>query len=233
MTTFSPTPTTTPTAPYHSLDIQAGNSFDPIIKLAALSLEVPVVLLVLGAGDTAVVKAGYGLETYGINGDEDLSDVVMHSNELLVIENARNDVRTYQNPLVTGNFGLQFYAAMPLKTSDGKPVGTLCIMDRWPRKLNAVQTEILQTIAHLISESIEQHFAAQVAIDYKNKVLKTIAHDLKNPLSSINILADLIQEEKDNRQAIDMISSQIKGASIKMKERINQLSEMAGKESSN
>ncbi|MDB5091956.1 MAG: serine/threonine protein phosphatase [Candidatus Eremiobacteraeota bacterium] len=81
-----------------------------------------------------------------------------------VVEEARADPRTLANPLVAGGFGLQFYAAAPLRTSDGHRLGTLCIIDREPRMFSPRQADILQRLSEVVMDEMELRISALKAI---------------------------------------------------------------------
>nr|WP_241987513.1 GAF domain-containing protein [Cryobacterium sp. MDB2-33-2] len=72
-----------------------------------------------------------------------------------VIEDARTDVRALANPLVSGGFGLQFYAGVPLRTRDGFNLGTLCVLDFEPRTVTDAEIETLGDLAALVMNELE------------------------------------------------------------------------------
>jgi GAF domain-containing protein len=80
------------------------------------------------------------------------------------VESARKDPRTLANPLVSGSFGLQFYAASPLRTSDGYRLGTLCIIDREPRIFSPRQAKFLERLAEIVVDEMELRISALNAI---------------------------------------------------------------------
>lgn len=65
------------------------------------------------------------------------------------------DPRSLANPLVAGEFGLQFYAGGPLRTRDGYNLGTLCIMDRQPRTFGPDDRKTLQNLASIVMNDLE------------------------------------------------------------------------------
>ena len=68
---------------------------------------------------------------------------------------AREDGRFADNPFVTGEAGIRFYAGAPLVTADGSSVGSLCVMDRNPRALTAEQQEALRALSRLVVAQME------------------------------------------------------------------------------
>ena len=75
--------------------------------------------------------------------------------DLFVVEDARNDPRFFDNPLVTGKTGVVFYAGMPLQTSNGHRVGMICVQDRTPRQLDTIQRALFGRLAASVVTSLE------------------------------------------------------------------------------
>ena len=74
--------------------------------------------------------------------------------ELFVIEDASLDPRFADNPLVTGEPHIRFYAGAPLSAPNGHRIGTLCVVDTVPRKLGAVELSILESLRSLLNETL-------------------------------------------------------------------------------
>ena len=75
--------------------------------------------------------------------------------EVFVIQNAMNDPRCADNPLVVGPPNIRFYAGAPLKLSSGHTVGTLCIVDPKPKSLEKEETDQLRVLVHMVSMELE------------------------------------------------------------------------------
>ena len=82
-------------------------------------------------------------------------------NEPWIIQDARADSRALSNPLVAGEFGLQFYAGIPLRTRDGYNLGTLCIIDRQPRTLSHQDLSTLEDLAAIVMHDLEQRLQSR------------------------------------------------------------------------
>ncbi len=218
---------------YEILDTPPDGSFDRITKLAAKLLKVPISIVSLVDRDRIWFKSKHGLDIQEIPRDPGLCASAILSDELYLVEDARKDLRALANPLVAGEFGLQFYCAVPLKTKEGHNLGTLCVIDKEPRKLSVAKQEVLRSLADLVMNQIELRLEARIAVRHQHQILNTTAHDLKNPLSIMPLLADMIMDNKNNPKAIDDISRQIKEAGKRMAKTINDLLERASKDSAN
>jgi signal transduction histidine kinase len=216
---------------YGILDTPPDGSFDRITKLAATLLKVPISIVSLVDTDRIWFKSKVGLDISEIPRDPGLCASAIMETDFYLVEDARKDPRTLANPLVAGEFGLQFYSAVPLRTREGHNLGTLCVIDREPRKISSEEKDILKSLAELVMHQIELQLEARTAVQHHHKVLNTTAHDLKNPVSIMPLLADLIISNKDNPAAIDDISKQIKDAGRRMAMTISALIDSAVEDS--
>ena len=132
---------------YELLDTPADGSFERMTRLATKMFNVPIAIISLVDHDRIWFKSRYGLDADQIGRDPGLCASAILSDDLYIVEDARNDPRTLANPLVAGEFGLRFYAAAPLQTHDGHNLGTFCIIDKKQRYMTDQQKEMLQEMA--------------------------------------------------------------------------------------
>jgi GAF domain-containing protein len=154
---------------YNILDTPSDGSFDKMTQLAAKIFNVPICIISLVDTDRIWFKSRYGLEVSQIGRDPGLCASAIMTDDIYLVEDARNDPRTLTNPLVAGEFGLQFYAAAPLHTRDGYNLGTFCILDKQKRFFNSEQQETLRLFSEMVMESLE---------------LRLIAHNTLNEMLS-------------------------------------------------
>jgi phosphoserine phosphatase RsbU/P len=146
---------------YDVLDTPPDGSFDRITALAASIFDVPIALVTIVDEDRIWFKSRFGLDGIGeIPRDPGLCASAICHDEAYIVGSARTDPRALANPLVAGEFGLQFYAAVPLRTHDGFNLGTLCLLDREPRDLSAGDTATLETLAHIVMDEMELRLQA-------------------------------------------------------------------------
>ena len=150
---------------YDILDTPPDGAFDRITALAAELFDVPIALVTIVDDERIWFKSRHGLEgVEQIDREPGLCASAILGDEAYVIEEARNDPRSLVNPLVAGKFGLQFYAAAPLRTGDGHRLGTLCIIDREPRVFSPRQADLLQRLADIVMDAMELRISALSAI---------------------------------------------------------------------
>lgn len=147
---------------YEILDTPRDGAFDRITRLASRMLDVPIAIITLVDHDRIWFKSAEGLEgVEQIDRVPGLCASAILVDEPWIVDDARNDPRTIANPLVAGEFGLQFYAASQLRTADGYNLGTLCVIDREPRSLDERQVEVLTDLAGLVVDELELRLAAR------------------------------------------------------------------------
>jgi GAF domain-containing protein len=69
---------------------------------------------------------------------------IVGAEDIMIVNDAREDVRFASNPLVTGNPNIVFYAGVPLINQDGYALGSLCVIDVEPKQLTAEQIKSLK-----------------------------------------------------------------------------------------
>lgn len=140
---------------YDILDSPPDGAFDRITALAARLFSVPIAIVSVVDHDRIWFKSHHGLEIDQLDRDAGLcASAILHEGPW-IIEDAAVDVRALSNPLVAGEFGLRFYAGIPLRTRDGFNLGTLCILDREPRTLDTQDVKALEDLAAIVMNDLE------------------------------------------------------------------------------
>ena len=164
---------------YEILDTPAEGNFDRITLLASRVFNVPIAIISLVDEDRIWFKSSHGLTVNQIGRDPGLCASAILSDEVYLIEDARNDPRSLANPLVSGELGLQFYAAAPLQTHDGFNLGTFCIIDKKKRYINSEQQIMLRQIAEIVMHELELRLAVRLQTsEYERRIL-TLEKQLK------------------------------------------------------
>ena len=140
---------------YEVLDTDREASFDALTKLAAGILDTPIALVSLVDADRQWFKSRCGLEAQETPRDWSFCGHVVVSQAPLVVNDTYEDSRFVDNPLVVGEPFVRFYAGMPLRTTDGFVLGTLCTLDRAPRRPTDKQLELLDLLALQVVDQLE------------------------------------------------------------------------------
>ena len=148
-------------ARYDILDTLPETEFDDFTRLASHIAGAPIALISLLDGGRQWFKSKVGLDASETPRDISFCGHAIHGQELFEVPNALADERFHDNPLVTGAPGIRFYAGMPLMTSDGYGLGTLCVMDRTERHLLPEQREALVMLARQVMRLLEFRVTAR------------------------------------------------------------------------
>ncbi|UXX78900.1 ATP-binding protein [Reichenbachiella carrageenanivorans] len=198
---------------YQLLDTIPEESYDNITSLMAYICQTPISLITLLDHDRNFLKSHHGVDVsesprsisfcgHAINAVEDIT----------IIEDARQDKRFVDNPLVT-EMQAVFYAGVPLVDPSGFKLGTLCVYDHKPRKLNADQLKAMKAMSKQVINLFDQRYKnlqlmrLQEQLIGRNMELKkfaaTVSHDLKSPLANISSLTDLLEGESKGKLTED------------------------------
>jgi PAS domain S-box-containing protein len=142
---------------YAILDTEPERAFDDIVQLVAQLMDAPIVAVNLIDAGRQWFKSEIGLGLREMPLDDSICKVALLENERMIVPDTREDPRFACNPLVTGGPGLRFYAGQILRTADGFPLGTLCVLDTVPRPqgLTPVQEQVLATLARQVLTQME------------------------------------------------------------------------------
>ena len=142
-------------AAYHILDTPQEGAFDDITKLAALICDAPIAVINFIDRDRQWFKSVLGLKVRETPLDISICVHVILQPDLFVVPDTRLDSRFANNPLVSGEPKLRFYAGALLKCAQGYPLGTLCVLDYQPRDLNEQQRFALTALADQVMSQLE------------------------------------------------------------------------------
>lgn len=145
---------------YHLLDTAPEQSLDDVTHLAAYICGTPTALISLVDETRQWFKSRFGLNMTETPREQAFCAHTILQPDLLEVEDARADRRFADNPLVQADPKIRFYAGAPLRTLEGHALGSLCVIDRTPRKLNAEQRDALNRLARLVMKAFEVRRAA-------------------------------------------------------------------------
>lgn len=141
---------------YQILDTLPKEAFDRFTELASIICEVPISLISLIDENRQWFKSNFGLDVNETARDIAFCSHTILGDDIMEVEDATKDTRFKDNPLVTSAPNIKFYAGYPLVDPNGFALGTLCVVDREPKKLSAEQKEALKLLAQSVIELIVQ-----------------------------------------------------------------------------
>lgn len=144
-------------AEYGILDTPREAEFDDLVRLAAETFGAPIAVVNLVASDRQWFKAEVGIGARELPLDVSICAHAILQNDFMVVPDTREDERFTCNPLVTVDDGLRFYAGALLRSVDGLPIGTVCVLDRTPRPegITPHQRLVLEVLARQVMTQLE------------------------------------------------------------------------------
>ena len=200
---------------YEILDTPEDGAFDRVTALAARLFNVPIAIISIVDHDRIWFKSHHGLEgVQQIDREPGLCASAILGDDPHILTDASKDVRSLVNPLVAGDFGLRFYAGVPLKTSDGYNLGTLCVIDKEPRSVSQKQIDDLKDLASLVMDQLEFRLSARRALAKADKALtqanllaREIDHRVMNSLQFVSAMLRLQGRKTTGAEAAAQIET--------------------------
>ena len=183
---------------YKILDTDPEKAFDDLTILASHICETPVALITLIDADRQWFKAKVGVEISETPRAVSFCSTAIQQPDLFVVPDASKDPRFSANPFVVSDPKIRFYAGAPFSSSDGHPLGTLCVVDMVPRKLTASQENALLALSRQVQAQFElrKNLAElRAALDQRDRAEterdRTIV-ELRNALEHVQRLSGLL-----------------------------------------
>jgi len=194
---------------YHILDTLPEKEYDEITFLASMICETPISLVTILDEKRQFFKSNHGLDVKETPLEDSFCIHAIRSPEdLFLVPDARMDERFADNPMVLGYPNVVFYAGVTLKSEEGTPIGTLCIIDDKPRELTDNQIRALKSLANQVQRLLDLRRNNLKLKEAKN-LLKVhseqmedfaymAAHDLQTPLNLSKSFLSMMDEKNYN-----------------------------------
>lgn len=153
---------------YAILDTEPEQSFDDLVILASHICKTPLASLTLVDDHRQWFKSAVGVQVRETPREISFCARAIEQPDLFIIPDTLQDARFKDNPMVTGEPNIRFYAGAPLVNEDGFALGTLCVADREPRELDEDQKVALTSLSHLALRQMELRTHLQMLKDALN-----------------------------------------------------------------
>ncbi|NQY16699.1 hybrid sensor histidine kinase/response regulator [Alteromonas sp.] len=183
---------------YDVLDTEAEQLFDDLTTLTSQICDTPIALISLIDPDRQWFKSRVGLDAEETSREIAFCSHAILQDDVFEIPNASLDPRFHDNPLVTGAPDIRFYAGAPLVSPSGHAIGTLCTIDRKPRKLTESQKTSLQTLSKSVVAHLElkrKNRELERTSQFRSDFLSYVSHEIRTPLNAINTFSRLLEGE--------------------------------------
>lgn len=197
------------------LDTEEEEEFNEVVELASHICHTPISLISLVDISRQWFKAAKGVSAKQTRRDISFcGHAIVKDNPFFEVEDAWEDIRFADNPMVLNNPHIRYYAGVQLLSKNGSRIGMLCVNDTKPNKLNDEQVLALKVLANHVSKMLDLRLAKK-QLEEKNrelearsevhtKMISIIAHDVRGPIGSLKNFFELAEQ-----QSIDAESKQV------------------------
>jgi two-component sensor histidine kinase len=198
---------------YEVLDTDREKDFDEIVQLAAQICGTAISVINIIDADRQWFKAETGLGARETPLETSICSHIILEDDFVEIHDTMKDPRMVDNPLCCSDPGLRFYAGALLKTADGLPLGTLCVLDYEPRELSPLQRDAIRVLARQVMAQLE----LRRALKTEKLLRQEVDHRVKNSLQSVSAVIRLQRrnlETDEAREALDAVAGRIEAISM-------------------
>lgn len=194
---------------YNILGSIPEEEFDDITRIAAHLCDVNMSLISLTDKEYQWTKSSYGTKSFLTpRKDSFCAHAILNPDKVMLVPDSHKDERFVNNPYVTSEPFVRFYAGVPLVTSDGFALGTLCIFDQVPKNLTSFQLESLKALGRQVVARLElkrslaiieaQKKDLEFAYKELDSFVSVVAHDINAPLARVTGLAELLKSHMES-----------------------------------
>jgi two-component sensor histidine kinase len=207
---------------YDILDTPREADFDEVVKVTSAICNAPISVINLIDHGRQWFKAEVGLGVRETPIDSSICAHAILQSELFIIPDTTQDDRFCDNPLVTGDPRLRFYAGALLETPEGFPLGTVCVLDYKPRNLSETQKDFLRLMANQVMKLLElrrigaaEHaarLAAEEMVKEKETLMREGDHRLMNSLQLVQSILSLQSRSassEDTKTQLELASNRV------------------------
>ena len=213
---------------YEILDTEEETAFDELTELASDICGTDIALVSFIDSDRQWFKSKKGLAASETSREIAFCSHAILQKDIFEIPNAKEDPRFNDNPLVSGEPNIRFYAGAPLCVDDEMPLGTLCVIDSKPKELSDSQRKALSILAKQVVSQLKvriQYRRLERITYERDKIFALIAHDLRSPFSGILWFSKHLRDKASETQPakISSMSETIYEASTRVYSLLDQL----------
>ena len=199
------------------LDTELDRMYDELTELAAKICETPISLISLVDENRQWFKSRHGLDATETPRDYAFCAHAILGDDLFVVPDSSKDERFSDNPLVTGEPRVHFYAGYPLEVSNNLKVGTLCVIDHKPRNLTEEQRQALKVLGNQVKMQLklrksldDLRKAEQQASEanlLKSSFLANMSHEIRTPMHAVLGYAEMLKEGNLNSEQKEQVEN--------------------------
>ena len=207
---------------YDVLDTPSEQAYDDLTLLAAQICQVPIAVITLIDENRQWFKSIIGLNVTETPRDIAFcAHAILYSDKVLEVRDAELDPRFADNPLVTADPHIRFYAGAPLVTPDGSALGTLCVLDYQPRELNEAQKYALQALSrHVVNllelrRSLIEHKQTEATLRESEERFRDLFENAHDLIQSVRPDGSIIFVNRAWRETLGYSEAEVVGLSLR------------------
>ncbi len=189
------------------LDSLPEESYDDLTRLAAQIFEVPIALIGFADGDRTWFKSRFGIDSEQVPRRIAICTyTILEPDRTLVIEDASQDARFADSPMVLNSPGIRFFAGHPINSPSGHALGAICVIDRKPRQARPDQVEALGRIARQVGALLERR-RSNIELAEAARRHEVTAGELRRSrkrLEILHALASMVRADHDVDEVVSI-----------------------------
>jgi signal transduction histidine kinase len=192
---------------FEILDTPEEEVFDKIARLAAEIFDTPSGFVTFVDKDRVFFKANISpLRSNQVPRAQSFCSIAILQEEITVINDTFQNPAFLDNPFVSAEGGIRFYAGAPLRSSDGYRLGTVCAIDSKPHEVTEKQIRMLGALSSMVMEELEQRERTKTVIRLHTDLINMAVHDLRQPVTSSLLYLQLMREQEDAVNVVEISS---------------------------
>jgi signal transduction histidine kinase len=203
---------------YNILDTPRESVFDDITRIAATICGTPMASITLVDAERQWFKSEFNLGVRETPIKESICAHAILENDVLVVPDTMADGRFAKNPGVISGLKVKFYAAALIKTPDGLPIGTVCVLDTEPRTITESQVDMLRVLARQVTAQLELRMrlkSSDETSEHRARLLASGGYELQQPLFTAMlavhaVMADVLPHQRKRLTLADESLERIK-----------------------
>jgi diguanylate cyclase (GGDEF)-like protein len=193
---------------YDVLDTECEAAFDDLARVAAQVAGMPVGVVTLIDGERSWFKARHGITRRETARERAFCAYTILQDVPLVVPDATKDARFVDNPSVTANAGVRFYAGIPLINPEGFALGSLCVVDQRPRHMSLERLETLGILGRMVMTTFELRRAM---IQMRALAMTDVLTGLANRPAFMQALERAIARQRRHGEAFTLLYLDLDG----------------------
>lgn len=199
----------------YDLDYTGKNPLlNDLSKLAAYVAEMPISQINLVGPNTQWTLSSFGMDVAQMSRNESICQYTILESDFFEASDLDQHEEFKDRDFVKGDLALRYYFGVPIKTTDGHNLGSICVMDKKINHLSPLKIELITTIANNVVHILDQNKTMrdlELEIEEMEQSSKKLSHDIRGPIGGIIGLSQIAKEQikEENYEDLENINDMI------------------------